>query len=247
MADPQDEKRSARKRRKLRYRWPAVIGMACLFAFLAWLEPDEDDLFALCSQQGNPTVFRSVNAEGFFYGSAEDCWGCWNYLENTDYKFIEFSISDNKSWGPINEPGIYRASRISTGSVHCHEKLTAFYTRTETGRKLFERNNWCFQLEKFSSRKARYAYYVEDAGTIRSSAVTGSRIYATRIYYFDHDVDEVLAEYTTYSLIKYPFIRISSFATTQSCNDFTREPGQRVLDRQEVIIPVRERSNGVED
>ena len=70
---------------------------------IAWLEPDEEDLFELCSTQGKPTIYRTVEAEGYFFGSASDCWGCWNYLENTDYKFIEFNISDEKVWGPIRK------------------------------------------------------------------------------------------------------------------------------------------------
>ncbi len=33
---------------------------------IAWLEPDEEDLFELCSTQGKPTIYRTVEAEGYF-------------------------------------------------------------------------------------------------------------------------------------------------------------------------------------
>ena len=208
---------------------------------IAWLEPNEEDLFELCSTQGKPTIYRTVEAEGYFFGSAGDCWGCWNYLENTDYKFIEFTISDEKVWGPINKPGIYRASRIEASSPQCDEKLTAFYTKTQQRREEFERNNWCFQLERFDERRARYGYQYESLGTVTSSPLTGSYISRQRVTYVDFENDEILAEATNFSLGKFPFIHISSFGTEKHCNTFKDELGMRDLPGQAIIKPIKER------
>ena len=204
------------KRRPLR--WLLAALLVSVGVVTAWLEPDEDDLFELCSTQGKPTIYRSVEAEGYFDGAAEDCWGCWNYLENTDYKFIEFKISDEKAWGPINEPGIYRVSRISAGSAECDAKLTAYYTKTQLRREEFERNNWCFQVERFDTRQARYGYYSQGLGVIESSPLSRSSISAKRMFYVDHESDEVIAESTNFSLGKYPFIGLSSFRSKKHCN-----------------------------
>jgi len=231
------------KKRKSRRRWLWLLVLAPAFGVIAWLEPDEEDLFELCSTQGRPTIYRSVEAEGYYDGATEDCWGCWNYLANTDYTFIEFSIIDDKAWGPINEPGIYRASRIPDDSPECDEKLTSFYTKTRLRREEFERRKCCFALEKFDARQARYGYYSEGLGRVSSSPITGSSISASRIYYRDHDNDEILAESTDYALAKYPFFRVSSFRSVKVCNDYIEQLGVRGLDRQEVIKPRRSVDN----
>jgi hypothetical protein len=223
-------------------RWVLVALLVPVGFLIAWLEPDEEDLFELCSTQGMPTIYRSVEADGYFFGSVSDCWGCWNYIENTDYKFIEFTISDEKVWGPIKKPGIYRASRIDASSPLCDEELTAFYTKTLQRREEFERNNWCFQLQRFDERQARYGYYHGGLGTLVSSPITGSSISAARSFFVDHESDEILAETTDYSLVKYPFFQVSSFRSSKVCNDFADQLGFRSLNRQEVIKPRRERN-----
>ena len=228
-------------KRKSRRRWPWFGLLVPVFFVIAWLEPDEEDLFELCSTQGKPTIYRSVVAEGYYDGAADDCWGCWGYLRNTDYKFIEFSLSrKRRHFDPITEPGIYRVSRIQAGSPQCHEKLTAYYTKAKMMRDEFERNNWCFQVERFDARRARYGYYREGLGVVASSPVSGSSIAAKRFYFVDHDTEEVLAETTSYSLRKYPFFQISSFGSSKHCNTFKDELGMRDLDRQVVINPVKE-------
>ena len=228
-------------KRKSRRRWPWFGLLVPVFFVIAWLEPDEEDLFELCSTQGKPTIYRSVVAEGYYDGAADDCWGCWGYLRNTDYKFIEFSLSRKRQpFDPITEPGIYRVSRIQAGSPRCHEKLTAYYTKAKMMRDEFERNNWCFQVERFDARQARYGYYREGLGVVASSPVTGSSIAAKRFYFVDHDTEEILAETTSYSLRKYPFFQISSFGSSKHCNTFKDELGMRDLDRQVVINPVKE-------
>jgi len=226
------------KRRPLR--WLLAALLVSVGVVTAWLEPDEDDLFELCSTQGKPTIYRSVEAEGYFDGAAEDCWGCWNYLENTDYKFIEFKISDEKAWGPINEPGIYRVSRISAGSAECDAKLTAYYTKTQLRREEFERNNWCFQLERFDKRQARYGYYQEGLGEVMNSPITGSSISGGRIFFMDHKDDYLLAQSLDFGLTKFPSFEISSFRTRRVCNDFIDQIGKRSLDREEVVKPCKE-------
>jgi hypothetical protein len=222
------------------WRWVLAALLVPIGVVIAWLEPDEDDLFELCSTQGMPTIYRSVEADGYFDGLAEDCWGCWNYLSNTDYRFIEFSIRDHKAWGPIREPGIYRASRISADSSQCDDELTAYYTKTQLRREEFERNNWCFQLERFDKPRARYGYYQEGLGIIVSSPITGSSISASRIYFLDHKNKDVLAQSTDFGLSKYPFFQVSSFSTRRVCNDFIGRLGKRDIDRQEVIKPRKE-------
>ena len=242
MADSGDQ--SSRRnsgKRKSRRRWLWFGLLVPVFFVIAWLEPDEEDLFELCSTQGKPTIYRSVVAEGYYDGAADDCWGCWGYLRNTDYKFIEFSLSRKRQpFDPITEPGIYRVSRIQAGSPQCHEKLTAYYTKAKMMRDEFERNNWCFQVERFDARRARYGYYREGLGVVASSPVTGSSIAAKRFYFVDHDTEEILAETTSYSLRKYPFFQISSFGSSKHCNTFKDELGMRDLDRQVVINPVKE-------
>ena len=193
------------------WRWLLATLLVSVGVATAWLEPDEDDLFELCSTQGKPTIYRSVVAEGYFYGSATDCWGCWNYLQNTDYKFIEFTISDYRVWGPIQEPGIYRATRIDDGSPQCDEELTAFYTKTQLRREEFKRNNWCFQLERLERMKARYGYYYEGLGVVDASPITGSSISAARSFFMDHENDQILGETTDFGLVKYSFFQVSSF------------------------------------
>lgn len=232
-----DRKAPVRRRSWL---WLLLVLLIPAFGVIAWLEPDEQDLFELCSTQGKPVIYRSVEAEGYFYGSATDCWGCWNYLENTDYKFIEFTISDQKVWGPIQEPGIYRATRIPAGSPQCDAKLTSFYTKTQRRREEFERNNWCFQLERLDGREARYGYYYEGLGAVSRSPVTGSSITAARSFFLDHERGEILAETTDYGLAKYPFFQVSSFRSRGVCNDFADKLGFRSFNRQEVIKPGRE-------
>lgn len=231
---------SSKPKSRRRWLWFGLLVLAPVFVVIAWLEPDEEDLFELCSTQGKPTIYRSVSAEGYYDGAADDCWGCWNYLANTDYTFIEFSITDDKAWGPINEPGIYRASRIPDDSPQCDEKLTNFYTKTRLRREEFERRKWCFALEKFDVRQARYGYYSEGLGRVTSSPITGSSISASRIYYRDNGNGEILAESTDYALAKYPFFRVSSFRSVKVCNDFVDRLGKRGINRQEVIIPSKE-------
>jgi hypothetical protein len=229
-----------RGKRRL-WRWVLVALLVLVGFVIAWLEPDEEDLFELCSTQGMPTIYRSVEADGYFFGSVSDCWGCWNYIENTDYKFIEFTISDEKVWGPIKKPGIYRASRIDASSSLCDEELTAYYTKTLQRREEFERNNWCFQLERFDERQARYGYQYQSLGRVISNPFTGSYISGQRIFYFDYQNDEVLAEATNFSLAKYPFIQVSSFVTEKHCNTFKDELGKRDLPGQAVIKPFKEK------
>jgi len=226
---------------KSRRRWLWLGLLVPVFFVIAWLEPDEEDLFELCSTQGRPTIYRSVVADGYYDGATDDCWGCWGYLRNTDYKFIEFSLSKKRQhFDPITEPGVYRVSRIQAGSPQCHEQLTAYYTKAQMMRDEFERNNWCFQVERFDTRQARYGYYHEGLGRVSSSPITGSSISAKRLYFIDHEAQEILAETTSYSLKKYPFFRISSFGTSKHCNTFMDELGMRDLDRQVVIKPVKE-------
>ena len=245
MADSVDHSRLRDSgKRKSRRRWPWFGLLVPVFFVIAWLEPDEEDLFELCSTQGKPTIYRSVVAEGYYDGAADDCWGCWGYLRNTDYKFIEFSLSrKRRHFDPITEPGIYRVSRIQAGSPQCHEKLTAYYTKAKMMRDEFERNNWCFQVERFDARRARYGYYREGLGVVSRSPVTGSSISASRIYFFDHESSEVVAESTDYGLTKYPLFHVSSFRTLRVCNDFIDRLGIRDLDRQEVIKPRRSVNN----
>lgn len=222
-----------------RWIWFGAIVLACVI--FAWLEPDEDDLFELCSTQGKPVIYRSVVAEGYYDGATDNCWGCWGYLSNTDYKFIEFSLNKKRlRFDPITEPGIYRVSRIDAGSSSCHEKLTAFYTKTAMQREEFERNNWCFQVERFESRQARYGYYSQGLGVIKSSPLSKSSISANHMFYVDHEMEEVVAEATNFSLGKYPFIGLSSFRNTKHCNTYIDELGPRGLNKQSVVRPFKE-------
>ena len=132
------------KRRPLR--WLLAALLVSVGVVTAWLEPDEDDLFELCSTQGKPTIYRSVEAEGYFDGLTENCWGCWRYLRNTDYRFIEFSLSKKRlDFDPIREPGIYRISRVPADSSECHAELTDHYSKAQMMREELELNNWCFQ------------------------------------------------------------------------------------------------------
>ncbi len=150
MGSESTNRHSSKPKSRRGWLWLGLLVLA-LFFVIAWLEPDEEDLFELCSTQGRPTIYRSVEAEGYYDGATDDCWGCWGYLANTDYKFIEFSLSETSAGGfdPITEPGIYRVSRIQEGSPQCHEKLTAYYTKTQMMRDEFERNNWCFAGRAF--------------------------------------------------------------------------------------------------
>ena len=242
MADGNNAFGTRTRGKRPRLRWLLVALLVPVGFVIAWFEPNDEDLFELCSTQGMPTIYRSVEAEGYFDGLAEDCWGCWNYLSNTDYRFIEFSIRDHKAWGPINEPGIYRASRIPAESGQCDEKLTAYYTKTKLRREEFQRNNWCFQLDRCDKPRARYGYYQEGLGKIVSSPITGSSISASRIYFLDHKTSDVLAQSTDFGLSKYPFFQVSSFSTRRVCNDFADQLGLRGLNRQEVIKPRKEHS-----
>ncbi len=200
-----DRKALVRRRSWL---WLLLVLLIPAFGVIAWLEPDEQDLFELCSTQGKPVIYRSVEAEGYFYGSATDCWGCWNYLENTDYKFIEFTISDQKVWGPIQEPGIYRATRIPAGSPQCDAKLTSFYTKTQRRREEFERNNWCFQLERLDGREARYGYqYRRGWEQLVSSPVTGSSIVSSRLLSWIMRITRYLPKPRTFGLGKISLFR----------------------------------------
>jgi hypothetical protein len=208
---------------------------------IAWLEPDEEDLFELCSTQGKPTIYRTVEAEGYFDGLTDNCWGCWRYLRNTNYEFIEFSLSKRRlDFDPIREPGIYRVSRIQAGSPECHAELTAYYTKSPMMREEFERNNWCFKVERYDRRHARYGYYRKELGTITSNPVTGSSIIGKRFIFFDHSNEQVLAEFTDYGLNKYPAFQVSSFPSISFCNDFYDRIGRRGLNRQDVIKPSME-------
>ena len=245
MADSGDQ--SSRRnsgKRKSRRRWLWFGLLVPVFFVIAWLTYCEEGLFEVCSTQGKPTIYRSVVAEGYYDGAADDCWGCWNYLENTDYTFIEFSLSrQRRDFYPITEPGVYRVSRIQAGSPQCHEKLTAYYTKAQMMRDEFERNNWCFQVERFDTRQARYGYYQEGLGTVASSPITGSSISASRIFFLDHKNGEILADSTDFGLGKYPFFQVSSFRSRKVCNDFIDQLGVRGLDRQEVIKPRRSVDN----
>ena len=223
------------------WRWVLVALLVPIGLVIAWLEPDEEDLFELCSKQGMPTIYRSVEADGYFDGLTNNCWGCWRYLRNTDYKFIEFSLSKKRpDFDPITEPGVYRVSRIEAGSPQCDRELTEYYTEAKIRREEFERNNWCFRVERFNERKARYGYYQQRLGKFAYSPITGSSISAARIYFLDHEADEILAESTEFGLTKYPFFQVSSFQTRRVCSDFRDRLGKRGIDRQEVIKPSKE-------
>ena len=247
MAESGDEssrRDSGKRKSRRRWFWLGLLVLAPVSVVIAWLEPDEDDLFELCSTQGRPTIYRSVEAEGYYDGATDNCWGCWGYLRNTDYKFIEFSLSrKRRHFDPITEPGVYRVSRIQAGSPQCHEQLTAYYTRAQMMRDEFERNNWCFQVERFDTRQARYGYYHEGLGKVASSPLTGSSISASRIFFLDHQNGEILADSTDFGLGKYPFFQVSSFRSRKVCNDFIDQLGVRGLDRQEVIKPRRSVDN----
>jgi len=227
-----------RGRGRMRLVWLAIIGLAYLV--FAWFEPDKEDLFEICRSRGMPAIYRTVTADGYFDGTVENCRGCWRYLENTDYRFIEFPIIRPPSYGPITEAGIYRASRIQAGSPECDVELTASYTKAKIIRKEFERNDWCLKLEKLDSRRARFGYYRENLGALTSSPITGSSIYGTRHYFLDHETGEVLAESTNYTLASFPRFHISSFSSGAHCNTYINQLGPRGLDRQSVILPTSE-------
>ena len=79
-------------------RWIFLALLVTAFAVVAWLEPDEEDLFELCSTQGKPTIYRTVEAEGYFDGLTDNCWGCWNYLANTDYDSLSSLSKSDQIW-----------------------------------------------------------------------------------------------------------------------------------------------------
>ena len=242
MTRVQDTSTRKAQGKRLPWRWLSMALLVLLVVVIAWLEPDEEDLFELCSTQGKPTIYRTDQAEGYFDGLTDNCWGCWRYLRNTDYEFIEFSLSKRRlDFDPIREPGIYRVSRIQAGSPECHAELTAYYTKSPMMREEFERNNWCFKVERYESRQARYGYYYQDLGVVSYGPVTGSAIRAQKLFYLDHATDELLAETTNYSLRKYPYIRFSSFGSEKHCNTFKDELGMRDLRGSEIIVPVKER------
>mgnify|MGYP003679676087 CR=1 FL=1 len=216
------------EKRKLRVCWVLLGLLVSVTVVVAWFEPDEGDLFELCNTQGKPTVYRTVMAEGYYDGLTDDCWGCYRHLENTGYKFVEFSITTElPEYYPINEPGIYRVSRISSDSQLCHEKLTSSYTKAPIFREQFERNNWCFQVERYSRRQARYGYYFEYLGSVAKSPITGSPITAKRFYLLDHESDDILAETTDYGLTSFPFIQLSSLRSRKSCNSYRKQLGMK--------------------
>lgn len=225
-----------------RRRWFWLVLLAPIACILAWIEPDEQALYDLCASRGKPVIYQSVQADGYYDGTSDNCWGCWNNLENADYTFIEFSLSrQRQAFDPITSPGIYRVSRIDAGSKNCHEPLTAYYKKTSLRREQMERHNWCFQVERFNSRQARFAYYHQSLGVVRSNPVTGSSISARRMFYVDHQAGRVIAEATNYSLGKYPYFQPSSFGSTKHCNTYIDDLGPRGLNRQAVIVPSRER------
>lgn len=229
--------RSARKRRR---RWSWLLLLVGI-GIVSWLEPDRDDLFDMCATQGQPIVHRTVIDDGYFEGSTDDCWNCWNYLRNTDYKFIEFTLSKKRREDePISEPGVYRVSRIDAGSLRCNAELTDHYTKTRLRRELMQSNNWCFQVERLDSRQARYGSYQEGLGIVESSPVTGTSIHAARRYWLDHDSNEVIAEYTNYALTPYSGILPSSSSADSHCNSFFDVLGPRDIKRQDIIQPGEE-------
>jgi hypothetical protein len=212
-------------------------GLFLLVCAAVWLEPTEDDLFELCSTQGKPQIYRSVEADGYYYGTTDDCWNCWIYLKNTDYLFIEFSIAEElPNYMPISGPGVYRVSRIESNSEQCDTKLTSHYKQYESTRKLMEDNNWCFKVERFDNRQARYGEYLEFLGTVKSNPISGSAIGRKRVFWLDHKTDEVIAEYTDFSLNSFPLLRFSSFHTRSHCNSFIEKLGPRGIDQQKVMI-----------
>lgn len=227
---------------KRKWRWRLIFSglLAGFVAVAAYLEPDEEDLLELCRTQGMPVIYRTVVADGYYHGDTDDCWGCWNNLENTDYKFIEFSIGRERAWGPIGEPGIYRVSKIPSNSPQCDEKLTSFQNKTFTGQRELGFGELCFRVEKFESRRARYGYYYKRLGLIYESPITGSAIGSQRMSYVDHGTGQVLAESTNYSLRKYPRIQLSSFVSSKHCNTFMDELGARDQRKQTIIVPIKE-------
>jgi hypothetical protein len=104
-----------------------------------------------------------------------------------------------------------------------------------------EENHWCFQLERFDERQARFGMYREYLGEVTSSPFSGSTISAKRGYWLDHKNGDMIAEYTDYSLTSFPHFKPSSFQTPMHCNSFIDQLGPRGLDIHDVLRPLSDR------
>ncbi len=205
------------------WRWLLMALLVPVVLVIAWLEPDEEDLFELCSTQGKPTIYRTVEAEGYFDGLTDNCWGCWRYLRNTDYEFIEFSLSKRRldfdpikrAWNLPCQPdsgGLSAMPRRADRLLHKDQPRCGKSLSVITGAS---------RSSGTMSRQARYGYYRKELGTITSkSSYRLFHYWQTLHLFLTMQTSEILAETTDYGLNKYPHFRSVRFASISFCNDF---------------------------
>ena len=117
--------------------------------------PGIKELAEACATKAGRVVHRTVQVDGYFSHGMGHCEGtCWTSFAQSPYQFIEFEVTEPKSWLFVKEVGLWRMSKQRDGDPRCGAKPTRYVKR------ISERDGWpvefCLAFERVESLKSQY-------------------------------------------------------------------------------------------
>ncbi len=120
--------------------------------------PGLDELKALCEKDAGLTIYKTVEAEGYYDATAI---GIGANLVESDYQFMEFCNYDPKFTRAITESGCWRVSKVKRDTGRCYERLDKRLSKfVVEPYPAFLKDN-CLAIDKLEKPEAQYRYEVE--------------------------------------------------------------------------------------
>ncbi len=154
--------------------------------------PGLDELKKLCEKDAGLTIYKTVEAEGYYDATAK----AGGRLLDSDYQFYEYCNNDPSPVYP--EPGCQRLTKVSRDTGSCDEEYNKTLKRFDRKYSEFREKN-CIAVEKIEKPEAEYKYEVEsEEWWINES--TGTKMTSGKGRIINNKTGEVLGEGKNYVL-----------------------------------------------
>lgn len=167
------------------------------------------ELKRLCEKDAGLTIYKTVEADGYFDASRKD--GALRLLIASDYDFIEYCNEAPNIMSFLEEPGCARYTRVAKNSGLCDVRIDKILNKSAVGPNVSFRAKYCIAFEKIDKPEARYAYNAQLDEWLANNKY--SEFIRTQAFVEDRVSREVLGQYISYSYNVRP-----RHSSPKSCN-----------------------------
>lgn len=153
------------------------------------------ELKRLCEKDAGLTIYKTVEANGFYDASRKD--GALRFLIASDYDFIEYCNSAPNIMSFLTEPGCARYTKVAKNSGLCDVRIEKILNKSVVGQNVSFRAKYCIAFEQLDKPEAQYKYNEQLDIWLANNKY--SEFIRTEVSIEDRASNEVLGRYISYS------------------------------------------------